>query len=515
MISFRVSPKPNALSMKSVSGVIRTESDRKTVAVQLLRPDRLMLLILLLSCVLRVYLVLHGGSGYWPDELWRYNSSRQVVNFVFSGDIKHGLATLHSADHFLFKLIGVIPAIIEKAVSVDARIPGLFFCLFSVCNLWLIWRISLNLGASEHEALLSAFLLALSTSFFYYSRHLFPYDLAMTFGLLALLVAVRSPAKTKDSYLCGLLSSACFLSYNGYWTLVLFVMIMHTIWSRRGLAEIMSRAWRVGVGFVAPILSIVALSEVYVRYFVKGSSMLRQFIAFSRSVTQGTFSEGGTLPLEYLWHAEHFLLVLWLAAFAWSLLSAIKGTLTRQSGLGIAGVLFIYGLLFVTSVGLHKFVVYGRLARQLVPFFCLMTAHQLQRLSSNGVLKQALPVVCALAVLQAAFNFYIPLVQIFPANFRRTAEEITGTLGEGKKDLLFVQHIESIPENTSLPPHRVILRARHPLEFLPYQYEGYNPEQRRALRSTDISMRLIIYQERVPVMPTNGRPETSFGAHRD
>jgi hypothetical protein len=36
-----------------------------------------------------------------------------------------------------------------------------------------------------------------------------------------------------------------------------------------------------------------------------------------------------------------------------------------------------------------------------------------------------------------------------------------------------------------------VYEAPHPLTFLPYQYEGYTPEQRRVLRSTDISMRLI------------------------
>jgi len=38
-----------------------------------------------------------------------------------------------------------------------------------------------------------------------------------------------------------------------------------------------------------------------------------------------------------------------------------------------------------------------------------------------------------------------------------------------------------------------VLRESHPLEFLPYQYEGYNQEQRRRLRSGDIGMRLVIY----------------------
>lgn len=34
--------------------------------------------------------------------------------------------------------------------------------------------------------------------------------------------------------------------------------------------------------------------------------------------------------------------------------------------------------------------------------------------------------------------------------------------------------------------------ARHPLQFKPYQYEGYTPHQREFLRSTDIRMRILV-----------------------
>jgi hypothetical protein len=44
----------------------------------------------------------------------------------------------------------------------------------------------------------------------------------------------------------------------------------------------------------------------------------------------------------------------------------------------------------------------------------------------------------------------------------------------------------------TLPPHYVTLAAaRHPLEFLSYQYEGHTPERRAVLRSADTRMQLI------------------------
>ncbi len=43
----------------------------------------------------------------------------------------------------------------------------------------------------------------------------------------------------------------------------------------------------------------------------------------------------------------------------------------------------------------------------------------------------------------------------------------------------------------SEPTGRVLFRTAHPLQFLPYQYEGYVPVERALLRSNDISIRLV------------------------
>ena len=64
---------------------------------------------------------------------------------------------------------------------------GLFFAMFSVWNIWLFGRISKRLGASDWEVRIASALLALSSTFFYYARHVMPYDVSMTFGLWALL----------------------------------------------------------------------------------------------------------------------------------------------------------------------------------------------------------------------------------------------------------------------------------------------------------------------------------------
>jgi hypothetical protein len=54
------------------------------------------------------------------------------------------------------------------------------------------------------------------------------------------------------------------------------------------------------------------------------------------------------------------------------------------------------------------------------------------------------------------------------------------------------KHLFPGPEPVTLPAHYVTLAAaRHPLTFLPYQYEGYAPQWRAVLRSADTRMQLI------------------------
>src|SRR5262249_44755554 len=58
--------------------------------------------------------------------------------------------------------------------------------------------------------------------------------------------------------------------------------------------------------------------------------------------------------------------------------------------------------------------------------------------------------------------------------------------------LLFVnaKHLYPGPEPIAIPPgSREVASAPHPLEFLPYQYEGYAEGERRGLRASDLRMR--------------------------
>jgi hypothetical protein len=442
--------------------------------------------VLLVSMVLRVALALSGGQYYWPDER-RYGASRDVVRLLLDGRIREGLAGLDSANHPLFRAIGVVPALIEFQSNTgdDGYVPALFFGLFSTINIWLIARIARRLGADRVETFFAFTLAALSCSLFYWARHLMAYDAAMTFGLAALYVGARTPPRPWSSVLCGVFAACAFLTYMGYWTLGGAALLVHVAEAQRP-GERATRAFLGGVGLLATLGAALGASAAL------GGGLLRGIVAFSGSINQGSYAEGWRLPFAYLWHAEHVLLIAWVAGVVWCVFNLSKVHASRRVVAGLLGLAFIYGSLVIFSVLLGKFVVYGRLARQMIPFFCLLTAATLQQLRTGLRARGSLVVsaLLLLLVVQAAWNFAEPLRMSFPRELQKEANDRPGAIAVN------AYHIYPRPEPVHLPAHYVVLReARHPLQFLPYQYEGHTPAERDLLRSTDIRMRLLMRRE--------------------
>ena len=141
------------------------------------------------------------------------------------------------------------------------------------------------------------------------------------------------------------------------------------------------------------------------------------FVKYSGTIAQGSFAEGWSLPFVYLWHAEHFLLVAWVACAGWWLCRPRTIAGDPRLRAGMIGVVVIYALLVILSTVLHKFVVYGRLVRQMVPFLCLITAYTCARVAASGPRRTRVAVTAAIVAalaIQAAFNFRGPFSQTFP-----------------------------------------------------------------------------------------------------
>jgi hypothetical protein len=438
------------------------------------------------SFVLRAVLALKGGAFYWDDE-WVYNPARSVAGALVRGDVSRAFAVLAVPVNPLFTVIALPPALIEQLVGVTPKIAGVYFAAVSSLNVGLIALVARRLGAGPLETGSTAVLAATATTLLYYSRHLLAYDTAMALALAALSLGV-TPRRRTTSLWCGLLAGCAFLTYAGYWTVAGAALILHVL-AAPALKSAFERAALAASALGATLALHAGFTAVY------GVNALGGLKWFGSFVDQGTYSEGWSLPWEYLWHAEHGVVLLWITATLFGAVSLARGTGDRRTTAALIGLVFIYGWLVFSSVGLHGFVVYGRLARQLVPFFCLISGAAIASWVSRVPAPSRRPWLAgatAVLALQAAINFHIPVAQVFPEQFLEQVRLID-VPPDSRVVTVNAEHLYPGPETTDLPPRATVaLQARHPLQFLPYEYEGYTPEQRDVLRHTDISMKALV-----------------------
>lgn len=178
--------------------------------------------ILAISVLLRWILILRGGQYFNSDET-RYLVSLEAAHLLWQGELREALRQFTiSPEHLGFKVIGILPALAEQLVGPNLVVPAMFFSLFSVLNLYLILLLSQRGQSTANESLYALFFAASCLSLLYYSRHLIPYDIAMSFGLLALYLALTRDQTRQTSLISGGLSFLCFITYNGYWPLAGF-----------------------------------------------------------------------------------------------------------------------------------------------------------------------------------------------------------------------------------------------------------------------------------------------------
>lgn len=453
----------------------------------------------MVSILLRWILVFQGGQYYFSDEQ-RYQTSQAMTELLLQGNVSEASLQLFSMpEHLGYKVIGIVPALLENIVGPSLVLPAMFFSLFSVFNLSLIFLLSKRVSASPQEALCALLLASLSQCLFFYSRHFMPYDVAMTFGLLALYVGLADRPGVRTSIACGALSLTCFITYNGYWILAGLAMLVHLFYTGASIVKILRRGIFLGLGFALPMSILIAYSAKLEINFVEA------YRRFAQSVTQGSFEEGWSLPFAYFWHTEHFLFVILLVL---ALPAALKGQSRKAMVLWGSCILLIYLCLVVPSVYLHSFVVYGRLVRQIMPFLILLSANGLINISQDVKPGQRIAAVVLLSVLiQAAWNFNITFRVSFPRDFVRAAQIQYADFSFSPKRFAFgapeicedngyamqnAKYFLAAPESMQAIPGEILLSASHPINYLPYQYEGYTPEQQQAFRNAQL--RMVFYK---------------------
>ena len=452
--------------------------------------------ILFVSLVLRWILILRGGQYFNSDET-RYEVSLAAARLLWQGQLGEALRQFTiSPEHIGFKVLGIIPALTEHIVGPSLIIPAVFFSFFSVLNLYLIFLLSQRIQITSNESIYALFFAASCLSLLYYSRHLFPYDMSLSFGLLAIYVPLARKQTAKTSLLCGGLSFLCFITYNGYWPLAGFAMLANIFMKRETIGGFMQKAIFTAMGFVTP-LGVLIITLLW-----SGTDMISAYRLFATSITQGSFEEGWSIPFEYFWYTEYIIFLI-LGSLALLGLFSQFNEPGRFTCLWAGGILFIYLCLVIPSM-LEYFVVYARLARQMIPFLVLLSAQGLIQLEGRVAHGQKVAQLILIAVfLQAAWNFTDAYQINFPRDFATEAQVRFTAFEFSSKRLAFgapviCQHNGYMIENAKFyvaPPERIpqvqgqlLLSAPHPTNFQPYLYEGDPPDFRQAYRTLKLQM---------------------------
>ena len=460
-------------------------------------PNRLVIGILLLSLILRWILILRGGQYFNSDET-RYEVSLETARLLWQGQLGEALRQFTiSPEHLGFKVVGLIPALTEPIVGPSLVLPAMFFSFFSVLNLYLIYLLSRRFQTSSSESVYALFLAASCLSLLYYSRHLFPYDMAMSFGLLALYMALEREPTARASLACGALSFLCFITYNGYWPLAGFAMLAHIFIKREEVIKLIQKAIFTSIGFITPLLLLI------LAMLGSGTDLISAYRLFATSITQGSFQEGWSLPFEYFWYTEYTIILIIGSLSILAIVSHFKNK--SDTKVWVAGFSFIYLCLIIPSV-LHYFVVYARLARQLIPFILLLAAQGLVQLENRTTYGRSIThFVIAIILLQAAWNFTQAYKIGFPRDFAVEAQVRFPEFEFSSKRLAYgapvvCQYNGYIIENAKFyvaPPERIpqvsgqiLLSELHPTNFQPYLYEGDPPDFRQAYRNLRLRMKL-------------------------
>ena len=123
---------------------------------------------------------------------------------------------------------------------------------------------------------------------------------------------------------------------------------------------------------------------------------------------------------------------------------------------------------------------------------------------------------CALAAhaIQAGINFAPVVTQYFPPEFRSAALARSREVPAAEQGRLRVLNAYFFHQAVFVDlkaRHHTLLSAPHPLQFRPYQFDGYRRDQRILFDSHDITMRLVYMDENEQHL--KGMPDPILGGY--
>lgn len=146
---------------------------------------------------------------------------------------------------------------------------------------------------------------------------------------------------------------------------------------------------------------------------------------------------------------------------------------------------------------IEKFVIYGRTAKPVMLFVALAAGSTAATLVANH--RRAGLMIVGVALILFVPNLLTVLRIVFPSDFLIQANDLASTTLRQNPGstlrLINAGFFHRPPQPLTLPAHKVLLSRPHPVEYRPYQYEGYDRAMRRDFAAQDISMRLVRLNE--------------------
>jgi hypothetical protein len=497
--------------------------------LQLVHHHRPILWLMVAAAFGRLLVIFRGGQYFDWDESRYGGSAAWMFSYLSTGNFDGALGMMLKApDHPGFRAVGLVPAffhvasawptsraITDMGVHNGEWLPAFLFSLGSVGTIGLTYALANRSGASRSESFLAAFLMFASSSMLSYARHFFPYDISMATLLCASWIGLDGRRGQWRSLLAGFLVGLGFLTYEGYWALAAAAACLHVVGTRSSaLGGIRRAVWfSIGAAICPGLLALAAARAN--RPFITAVER------FARTAVNGDFNEGWSLPWAYLWHAEHALLVCYLVGIAALVYVSLHADQSRRSAIRWLGVAAgIYCSLIVGATVLHRFVVYDRLARQMLPFICLAAAAgfsaamspRFQRVLYVAVALAAVPNWVTVFAQRFPRDIAIESVRQYGANHVGVRMTISGidnatvrlflpfddpasALAQPRRYILTNAQDIWVPGGASAsvaqPDGKVLLSTRHPRQLKSMQYHGYQPAERTFLRSIDFPIQLI------------------------
>jgi len=438
-----------------------------------------------------------------------------ALNYFLSNSA-HTLFTLFAAFaefiRFSFLLLffdSNLQAYTLNTEQIGIEISSCILSLFSIINALLLYPIIRSAGGCALQGSIASVLLLLSTTNFYFSRHLLPYDISITLSLLSLLALLKFERNEKASFITGVLSGLSTLTYFGYWPLALATWACTILFSPNKAKALLFCS----IGGLCPALFFQVLGYLVDVNYLSG------VIEFLRATSTNQMGDQGvslSAIFEFFWLSENFysifLLILLIITCFYCKLSDCRKLNSKT--LGILYFIIIIGVFIFCTEVLGSFVLYGRTIKQILPYICIASSFSLCILIRTLCSKTSVSVflILGVIVLCVSFNNHSKVLTItYPKNFNDKVTLITNDFQEtssfigrniqklekpdplAKFSLVNAQYlVPPIIDVKDIPTGDIILEEKHPyFHFKPYQFLHYNSTERSLIESQNLSMKLI------------------------